>query len=716
MHLRSIRILLIALSFSFALGMIPADARADGVIIVDPPPCDLGSCPPVPVGDQLTIRSHRVDVTIRDQVATTLIDQVFANPNDWEAEGIYLFPVPEEATVSQFTMWVDGAPVEAELLDADTARRIYEDIVRNRRDPALLQYAGQAALRARIFPIPPGGERRIEISYHQVLTAESGLVRYVYPLNTERFSAKPLQQVSVRVSVESQQSVHAVYSPSHPIAVNRIDPYHFVAGWEASNTTPVHDFALFYSVSSENIGASLLSYYDNRENTGYFMLLASPGFDRGTAPVAKDVVVVLDTSGSMEGEKIAQAKAALTYVLEHLNQEDRFALVEFNTGVRTYEPELLPASAAGKAIPWVQRLNATGGTDINQALLSGMQMVEPGRPTTLLFLTDGLPTEGVTEIDSILANASAAAPDNVRLFAFGVGDDVDTVLLDALATEHQGLSTYVRPGESLDEIITGFWAKVGAPVLVDLELDIAGATIEDMHPASLPDLYAGSQLVVVGRYQAGGPAAVTLRGEVNGQVTEFVYPDQALATVGGDEFIPRLWATRRIGHLLTQIRLHGENPELVQAVVDLSVRFGIVTPYTSYLITEDDILSQATRREVADREYEAQQAAPPTTSGESAVDEAAASGRLSQADSAVDPASEAAGQIRYVGARAFVLLDGIWTETTFDPDRMTPERVVFGSEAYFDLLASDPTLADAFALGDRVIAFSNGRVYEVIPK
>ncbi|HEV2107514.1 MAG TPA: hypothetical protein VGR16_04575, partial [Thermomicrobiales bacterium] len=170
---------------------------------------------------------------------------------------------------------------------------------------------------------------------------------------------------------------------------------------------------------------------------------------------------------------------------------------------------------------------------------------------------------------------------------------------------------------------------------------------------------------------------------------------------------------RRIGYLLTQIRLNGENPELVQAVVDLSVRFGIVTPYTSYLITEDDILSEEGRREVADRDYQAEQAAPASTSGEAAVDEAAASGRLSQADSAVAPSAEAAGQIRYVGARAFVLLDGVWTETTYDPDRMVPERVVFGSEAYFALLASDPALADAFALGDRVIALSNGQAYEV---
>ncbi|MGI8642578.1 MAG: VIT domain-containing protein, partial [Thermomicrobiales bacterium] len=250
MCLRTPRYVLVALIIAIGLSMVPAATRADGVIIVEPPPCEIGSCPPVPIGDQLIIRSHRVDVTIADGVAKTQIDQVFANPNDWEAEGVYLFPVPEDAAVSQFTMWVDGAPIEAELLDADTARRIYEEIVRERRDPALLEYAGQAALRARIFPIPPGGERRVEISYEQVLPFESGIARYVYPLSTERFSAEPLKQVSVRVSVESKQPVQAVYSPSHPLAVDRVDPYRFVAGWEASGVRPNDDFALFYTTST----------------------------------------------------------------------------------------------------------------------------------------------------------------------------------------------------------------------------------------------------------------------------------------------------------------------------------------------------------------------------------------------------------------------------------------------------------------------------------
>nr|MDQ3043731.1 VWA domain-containing protein [Chloroflexota bacterium] len=324
------------LVFLLSLMLAPLGALADGVIVVDPPHCDFECHDPFPIGDQLEVRSHRVDVTIADQVAATKIDQVFYNPNDWVAEGTYLFPIPKGATVSDFTMWVDGEPIEAKILDAEEARRVYDDIVRQLRDPALLEYAGQGAIQASVFPIPPGEERRIEIEYAEVLTVRDGLVRYVYPLNTERFSAQPLEQVSVRVAVESRDPVRAIYSPSHDIAIDRDGELAFVAGWEAAGTTPATDFELYYSLSAERISTSLLSTYDEATGEGFFLFLAAPGIETGGEIIAKDVIVVLDTSGSMEGDKIVQAKSAVTYILEHLNPEDRFALVEFSTGDRIY--------------------------------------------------------------------------------------------------------------------------------------------------------------------------------------------------------------------------------------------------------------------------------------------------------------------------------------------------------------------------------------------
>ena len=696
-------------------------ALADGVVIVEPPHCDP-TCAPTRIGDQLVVKSHRVDVTIVDQVATTKIDQTFHNPHDWVAEGTYIFPIPDGATIDEFRMIVDGEPVEAKVLDAKEARAIYDDIVRRMRDPALLEYIGRGAIQASIFPIPPGEDRQVQITYREVLLQEEGLVRYRYPLNTERFSAEPLEQVSVRVAVESAVPIRAIYSPTHSVAIDQQDDYRFVAGWEDSHVRPDTDFELIYTTSTDDIGAHLLSYWDAATQTGTFLLLAAPGLAQQEAAVAKDVIVVLDTSGSMEGEKIEQAKAALVYILEHLNPEDRFTIVEFSTGVRRYADELLPASDAGGAVNWAKGLMATGGTDINRALLEAMSLAEPERPTYLLFLTDGLPTEGETEIGAILNNARQSAPENIRLFAFGVGDDVDTILLDSLVQEHHGASTYVRPGERLDEIVSSFYAKISTPVLTDVTLTVEGVHVEEIYPDPLPDIFAGTQLVVVGAYRAGGPAKVTLSGNVDGQPRSFVYEDQTFRAEGGDEYLPRLWATRKVGYLLNQIRLHGENKEWVQAIVDLSVRYGIITPYTSYLITEDDILTADGREAVAEEEHERLSRQPTASSGADAVAQAAEAGSLAASDKAAPASYEYAGSdsdgdgvVRAIGNRAFVLKDGVWIETTFDPSTMTTVKVQFGSDDYFRLLDLRPDLGEAFALGERVIALSGGIAFEVTP-
>ncbi|MGD9714774.1 MAG: VWA domain-containing protein, partial [Thermomicrobiales bacterium] len=489
---------------------------------------------------------------------------------------------------------------------------------------------------------------------------------------------------------------------------------------EAVDVTPDTDFELVYTLSSESIGANLLSYWDRASDTGTFLLLAAPGLLVEEQRIAKDIVVVLDTSGSMEGEKIEQAKAALTYVLGQLEEGDRFTIVEFSTGVRLFDNELLGVEDVQEAIDWVERLDATGGTDINAALTQAMDLIDRERPSYVLFLTDGLPTEGETDADAILQNVAAAAPLNVRLFSFGVGDDVDTILLDTLSADHHGATTYVRPGESLDESIAAFYGKISSPVLVDVELEIDGVATEEIYPSPLPDIFAGTQLVVVGQYTEPGDVTLTLTGTVNGENQTLVYEGQSLAGPGEGErtdTLPRLWATRKIGYLLNQIRIHGENQEWIQAVIDLSVKFGIVTPYTSYLITEDDILTSSGRDDLAEEEFAQAQSTEAPRSGSDAVAAADNAGAMQEAESAAPAMVQdeaGGGAMRAIGSRAFVLQEGVWIETTFDPSTMETVEVEFLSDDYFALLASNPDLAEAFALGDRVIAFSDGTFYEVV--
>jgi Ca-activated chloride channel family protein len=702
--------------------MIPVSAKADGIIVPDPPVCFPDLCPPPPFPiSQLEIRYHHVDVFIDNQIATTRVDQVFYNPNEWTVEGTYIFPIPHGSTVNGFTLWIDGKPIKGEVLSAEEARRTYESIVREMQDPALLEYADRGAVRARVFPIPAGGERRIQLEYTQALVADNGLIHYVYPLSTEKFSTQRLDEVRVSVDLRASQPIRAVYSPSHPVAVSREDDYQVRVGFEESNLRPDTDFSLYYSIG-ESEALHLMSFRDPTDvldPDGFFLLLLAPRPDAVEKPVPKDVILVLDRSGSMEGEKFRQAQQALKYILQHLNSEDRFNVISFSTGLDTYAGSLQGISNNDEAIAWVERQSAVGSTDINRALLEAAAMADAERPTYLIFLTDGLPTEGVLESEKILNNFASSASDNLRLFAFGVGYDVDTFLLDTLAQEHHGTTTYVLPGEAIDEILSSFYAKVSTPVLMDLALDFGQLVTYDIYPNPLPDLFAGSQIVILGRYREGGRTAIRLNGTVDGHAQDFTFPAQTFEVESSisnlQSSIPRLWATRKIGYLLNQVRLKGPDQELVDQMVRLSIRYGIVTRYTSYLVTEPLPLGEAEQDRIVEETFNNMKSAPAAPSfGQDAVLQAAGEGNMRDAESVSAPPEEFANRVRVVGPRTFLLTDGTWVDTAYDPDGMQTVDIAFLSDDYFRLVATDSQLGAAFALGPRVIALSDGTAYQVV--
>ncbi|MCP4165550.1 MAG: VWA domain-containing protein [Chloroflexi bacterium] len=733
----------VCLSFCLLFLLVPV-AFAQG-FVPEPPPEDM----PPAIGGPIRIELHSVDAVVDAQVATVHVTQIFRNLADWQIEGTYIFPLPENAAVGDFQMTVDGQVLEGEVMDSERARRIYENIVRQRRDPALLEYLGHNLFQTSVFPIPPGETRKLELTYTQVLDLQGGLYNFRYPLQTRQYATAPVQNLAVRVELRNQPGLRTLYSPSHNVSIDRIGDDAALVGFEVSNVQPERDFDLYFGVSKEAVGLNLLSYKPSGED-GFFLLLASPGIDVAADEVVqRDLILVMDISGSMEGTKLAQAKQAAHFLIDNLNPGDRFNMIGFSTGVKLWEEQLQKGTSESPASAhrFIDSLKAAGSTDINRAVLEALgQLQGKGnvpRPAYILFMTDGLPTQGVTESDRIVANALLNTPKrSVRLFTFGVGYDVDTDLLDTLSSELGGRSSYVKPDERIDEVLGDFYDQISTPVLANVSIELPGMRVDDTYPYPLPDLFAGEQLVVAGRYRQGGDTAVTLRGYVNGQERSFSYPGQRLVSAGGEPLVARLWATRKIGALLDQVRRQGPNDELIDTIVNLSTTYGIVTPYTSYLVLEPEFRDQvaieprvratpapgiggfdgaaapeaaeAPKEVVVTVEVEMMAAEP--ASGERAVSSSEARSALREADRAVESQGT-----RYVGGKSFSFQgmvtrpDGTASEFWVDhayKTSMPVQPVLFGSEAYFEL-AAEPDVAQWLAISPELVLVIDDTAYRI---
>jgi Ca-activated chloride channel family protein len=572
-----------------ALAALPGRAHAIGFLV----PTD-GSLEP------LRIHHHRVSVDVRERIAETRVEQTFLNTTDRTLEGTYVFPVPEGATVSGFAMWVNGQRVEGELLDAGTARSVYESIVARMRDPGLVEHIGGNLFRARVFPIGPRSEQRVEIRFSQTLEYQGSVVRYRYPLRTQGPSTQTLADFTVSLDIASRTAIRAVYSPTHNVSVSRENDHHVVASYEGNRASLDHDFELYYTVDDGDVGLSLLTHRPPGED-GYFLAMVAPRTELTEAELAsKEVLFVFDTSGSMAGEKIARARAALDYMLQRLRPTDRFQVIRFSTDVEV----LFDGGASQPATPenvararrFGSRFVAAGGTAIEPALREALRTngASAGVPRMLVFLTDGMPTVGTTEpgtiVRSIQASAAQSAPGGARIFAFGVGDDVNTTFLDALARSASGHGEYFRDGTEMERRMSAFYDRIAYPAVVNVRLTFPGASAYDVYPREIHELYRGEQVLVVGRYRGEGPARVVLEGRVGAEPSprsfgfDVSFPHHELR----NDFVPRVWAVRKVGDLLDDIRLNGERPELRDEVVTLARRFGLVTPYTSYLVAPDE--------------------------------------------------------------------------------------------------------------------------------
>ncbi|UCB45359.1 MAG: VWA domain-containing protein [Spirochaetota bacterium] len=684
----------------------------DGVLIVDPP----HPVPEAPAKQPLTVKYHRVSIDIRDQVAVTVIDQVFKNNFDTDLEGDYIFPLPENAAITDFSLWVDGKRTTGEILDKDTAREIYERIVREMRDPGLFEYIGRNMFRARVYPIPGHGESRIELKYTQTLPYDGALIQYSYPLDTERFSPLPIEEVTISAKLQSSIPIKTVYSPSHDVDI-RTEKHSAEVGYEANNVKPDNDFLLYYTVSEEDVGLNLLTFRDN-DDPGYFLLLLSPGKIE-TKPLKKDILFVFDTSGSMRGAPLEQAKDALHYCLNGLNEEDRFNVVSFATFVDPFSERLVLANKKNidEAIEFVGHLRARGGTNIHDALMTALSMFKDtaaSRPQMIVFLTDGEPTVGETDSKNIILKLRDMNNMNVRMFVFGVGNDVNTHLLDRISIEHRGVSEYVTPGENIELKVSSFYTKISEPVLSNPHLDFGKIRTLEVYPAVLPDLFKGTQLVLLGRYSGHGTSLVTLRGDIDKSNKHFVYEGKFSEKNLENDFIPRIWATRKIGYLMNEIRLNGEKKELVEEIVLLSKEYGIMTPYTSFLVLENE--KEYQRYGIRDDEAlllkddgERYKRAMKSEVGEEAV---ASAKDIDSLKSALTRPSPLAETVKHIGSKTFYLKGNQWIDSDYR-DGMRVIDIKYLSKKYMDILARNPKLGKYFALGKNLMVVVGNRCYRV---
>jgi Ca-activated chloride channel family protein len=698
--------------------------RPDGLIIINnlPEHFVINKQPA-----RFNIKYHNVNVNINNQIATTSVNQVFENPYSYDLEGTYIFPIPEQANISDFKMYVNEKPLTAKILGKDEARAEYEKIVKEKKDPALLEYIGRSMFKASIYPIPANGQLRITLKYSEILKTDNGTVKYCYTLSTEKFSAHALDNVSVNVDIKSQQKILNVYSPTHQIDTKLDGTTNAKVTYAEKNVRPDRDFILYYTLPKDDFGFNVLSYKNGQED-GFFLAMMSPNCDGKTQQlVKKNILLVLDTSGSMYGAKLEQAKEALIFCLNHLNPDDKFNIVSFDSTVKKYENCLMNASAQNinNAIKYVNNLSSHGGTDINSALLETLKSVEKNEaPTMIIFLTDGEPTVGICDIASIIKNINSSNIEKIRLFSFGVGYDVNTKLLDKLSLDNKGISEYIEPNEKIEEKVSNFYLKISNPVLTDIALNFSGVQVNEIYPIVLPDLFVGSQLLVVGRYKeiadpCCGCVELCLSGKQNAIEKQFIFNTTFFGNQLENDFLPRIWAGRKIAYLVDQILLEGTKDNLVNQIIELSRKYGIITEYTSFLITDGDskkfssstVSDEMIKNSLASLKY----ASCDQTGKESVL---RAKGQQTLRDSStennshkavIDPTTGSVNELfRNVRQRTFYFKDNIWIDSDHTDACPTVKIKIFSAE-YFDLLKTFPDLGASLALGDKVI-IKNGTI------
>jgi len=694
------------------------------------------------VPSETTYQIEKLDVHVRlmDRVARVQVSQTFKNTGSLPLEAAFVFPLPYDGAIDRLTLLIDGKEQPARLLPADEARRLYEAIVRKNRDPALLEWMGTGMYKTSVFPLPPGATRTVTLRYTQICRMDRGMIDFLFPLSTAKYTAGPLGELTLDVSIEASQPIKNVYSPTYSLDIDRPDARHATMKYMGNHILPQGDFRLMFDVGAGALGTSVLSYRPEAEEDGYLLLLASPSIEAAdAATVGKTIVFVVDRSGSMSGKKIEQAKGALKFVLNHLHEDDLFNIVAYDSEVESFRDELqrYGKQTRAAALAFVDGLVAGGSTNIDAALQTAMaQLSDTSRPSYVVFLIDCLPTVGQRSEAKIVDAARKANQVRARLFAFGVGYDVNSRLLDKLVRANFGRSQYVRPEENIEDRVSRLYREIQSPALTGVTVEFQFDEDESEESPARPeavyrvyprgdfDLFQGEQIVIAARYRRAGSAKIIIRGRLGAEEKTYEFAAELAAHSKDDRlaFVEKIWATRRIGEIIDEIDLHGENDELVHELVELSTRHGILTSYTSFLADDGTDLSA-----VNDNARRAR-------GNLKSLEMAAGAGGFAQRQSKARLQSEAQAPaaasyrdekdqvvqiqtVRHAGGKTFYRRKGRWVDSAVpDKPRQTVTQIAQFSDAYFALAKKYGPRAARYLAFDEPVVFSlDGQIFRVEP-
>ena len=532
----------------------------------------------------LRLAEETLVVRIDQQFAASTLTQAWVNETPGRLEGRYGIALGDGVRVHGFAYWNGEKKIIGEVFEKEVARQVYEEVTGLGRDPGLLERTAEGAFAFRVFPIEPGERKRIEVSFGRRLPRAGRTVTYRAPLGT------PAARILVEVADE--RALGGVRSSTHELTVATRGGKLFVEA--KARTADAKELVLAYDVLVADFTVAATAHRVPGHDGWVAIALAAPADLPAAAVLPKDLTVVIDHSGSMSGEPLAQARLAAEAVLARARDADRVNVVIFDDGVESLYPvpRAVTAEVRAEAIAYVRRITEGGGTDIAGALDRALasQLVDD-RPDVILFLTDG---QSDTQAALAVARKQGQA---ARIFTVGIGPGVEKPLLSRLAAMARGRFTYIENLGTIEERVARLYQQIESPVLIDVAVHADGARLERVYPRTLPDLARGEEVVIYGRLVGDGAGKITLTGRAGGR--EVAYSASLVPTGKPRPWVGRMWAESRVDDLLEEVALAGETEELKNETIELALAYNLVTPYTSFLAIPAEELTDGAREVLA---------------------------------------------------------------------------------------------------------------------